>query len=165
CAQTSNVITFHNGQWPHFQLAFLALFSVGVNRFEGYWLLEVSGQLILQLVLDFQVTLVLEHFRITIEESFVLEHPDGTSHVVKPGGDFDQLSPVLPLSRSKVVAEAKAFDDGRLEIVIRDGLRLSVVPEPESVFESWNVTGPDGLMVVSLPGGELALWGNPKAHP
>ncbi|MFJ6356831.1 DegT/DnrJ/EryC1/StrS family aminotransferase, partial [Pseudarthrobacter oxydans] len=31
CAQTSNVITFHNGQWPHFQLAFLALFSVGVN--------------------------------------------------------------------------------------------------------------------------------------
>ncbi|MFJ6359288.1 hypothetical protein, partial [Pseudarthrobacter oxydans] len=30
-AQTSNVITFHNGQWPHFQLAFLALFSVGVN--------------------------------------------------------------------------------------------------------------------------------------
>ncbi|SFU11205.1 hypothetical protein [Arthrobacter sp. ov118] len=31
CAQTSNVITFHNGQWPHFQLAYLALFSVGVN--------------------------------------------------------------------------------------------------------------------------------------
>jgi hypothetical protein len=30
-ADTSNVITFHNGQWPHFQLAFLALFSVGVN--------------------------------------------------------------------------------------------------------------------------------------
>ncbi|WP_157693488.1 transposase [Pseudarthrobacter equi] len=26
------MITFHNGQWPHFQLAFLALFSVGVNR-------------------------------------------------------------------------------------------------------------------------------------
>jgi hypothetical protein len=25
------VITFHNGQWPHFQLALLALFSVGVN--------------------------------------------------------------------------------------------------------------------------------------
>jgi hypothetical protein len=25
------LITFHNGRWPCFQLAFLALFSVGVN--------------------------------------------------------------------------------------------------------------------------------------
>jgi hypothetical protein len=30
-AQSSNLITFHNGWWPYFQLAFLALFSVGVN--------------------------------------------------------------------------------------------------------------------------------------
>lgn len=133
----------------------------GAQRFEGYWLLDVSGQLILQLVLDFQITLVLEHFRITIEESFILEHPDGTSHIVEPGGDFDQLYPVLPLSRSKVITAAKAFDDGRLEVVMQDGYRLSVVPEPESVYESWNVTGPNGLMIVSLPGGELALWGSP----
>src|SRR4051812_25242183 len=121
----------------------------GAQRFEGYWLLEVSGQLILQLVLDFQVTLVLERFRITLEESFVLEHPDGTSHLVDPGGGFDQLSPVLPLSHSKVVAGARAFDDGRLEIVIQDGFRLSVVPEAESAYEAWNVTGPDGLRIVS----------------
>lgn len=132
----------------------------GAQRFEGYWLLDVSGQLILQLVLDFQVTLVLEHFAITIEERFVLEHLDGTSHVVEPGGDFDQLAPVLPLSRSKVIAEGRAFDDGRLEVVMQDGWRLSVVPEPESAYESWNITGPDGLLIVSMPGGELSLWGS-----
>lgn len=131
----------------------------GAQRFEGCWLLDLSGQLILQLVLDFQVTLVLEHFRITIEGSFVLEHPDGTSHVVDPGGDFDQLGPVLPLSRSNVIAEGRAFDDGRLEVVMQGGCRLSVVPEPESAYESWNVTGPDGLLIVSMPGGELAVWG------
>ncbi|WP_052690611.1 DUF6188 family protein [Pseudarthrobacter chlorophenolicus] len=133
----------------------------GAKRFEGYWLLEVSGQLILQLVLDFQVALVLEQFRITIEESFVLEHPDGTSHVVEPGGGFDQLSPVLPLSRSQVVAEARAFDDGRLEIVTQDGFRLRVVPEPKSAYEAWNVTGPNGLLIVSTPAGELSLWDGP----
>lgn len=141
-------------------VAYVPASMSGAQRSEGYWLLEVSGQLILQLVLDFQVTLVLEHFRITIEESFVLEHPDATSHVVKPGGGFDQLSPVLPLSRSKVVAEARAFDDGRLEIVIQDGFRLSVVPESESAYEAWNVTGPGGVLIVSTPGGELALWGS-----
>jgi hypothetical protein len=31
-AQSSKLITFHNGRWLYFQLAFMALFSVGVNR-------------------------------------------------------------------------------------------------------------------------------------
>lgn len=142
-------------------MAYVPASMSGTQRSEGFWLLDVSGQLILQLVLDLQVTLVLEHFRITIEASFILERPDGTSHVVEPGGDFDQLGPVLPLSRSKVISEGRAFDDGRLEIVIQDGFRLSVVPDPESAYESWNLTGPDGLMIVSLPGHELAVWGSP----
>ncbi|MET4783650.1 hypothetical protein ABIB56_003672, partial [Glaciihabitans sp. UYNi722] len=30
-AQLSILITFHDGWWPYFQLAFLALFSNGVN--------------------------------------------------------------------------------------------------------------------------------------
>jgi hypothetical protein len=30
-AQSSKLITFRNGRWPYFQLAFLALFWVGVN--------------------------------------------------------------------------------------------------------------------------------------
>ena len=131
------------------------------QRFEGYWLLDVSGQPILQLVLDFQVTLVLEHFSITIGERFILEYPDGTSHVVEPGGDFLQLYPLLPLSRSKVITQGRAFDDGRLEVLMQDGCRLSVVPEPESAYESWNVKGPDGLLIVSLPGGELPVWDSP----
>ena len=40
-AQSSNLITFHNGRWSCFQLANSALFSVGVNRrlFERTFLL------------------------------------------------------------------------------------------------------------------------------
>lgn len=130
----------------------------GAQRREDHWFLDFSGQPILQLVLDFQVTLVLERFRITIEEPFILERPGGPSHVVEPGGDFDQLSPVLPLSRSKVITEGTAFDDGRLEVTLQDGYRLLVLPT-ESPYESWNITGPDGLLIVSIPGGELAIWG------
>ncbi|WP_206751161.1 hypothetical protein, partial [Cryobacterium fucosi] len=33
-AQSSNLITFHSGWWSYCQLAFLALFSVGVNNRE-----------------------------------------------------------------------------------------------------------------------------------
>jgi hypothetical protein len=25
-------------------------------------------------------------------------------------------------------------------------------------YESWNIVGPAGLRIVSLPGGELAIW-------
>ncbi|HEY0162010.1 MAG TPA: hypothetical protein VGB69_04980, partial [Edaphobacter sp.] len=31
-AQSSNLITFHDGRWSYFQLALMALFSVGVNN-------------------------------------------------------------------------------------------------------------------------------------
>lgn len=130
----------------------------GAQRLEDHWLFDLSGQPILQLVLDFQVTLVFESFRITIEKPFVLEHPGGAAQVVEPGGDFEQLSPVLPLSRSKVIAEARAFDDGRLEVLTQDGYRLRVLPN-ESPYESWNITGPDGLLIVSIPGGKLTIFG------
>ncbi|WP_352231348.1 MULTISPECIES: DUF6188 family protein [Paenarthrobacter] len=48
---------------------------------------------------------------------------------------------------------------------MQDGCRLCVVPEPESAYESWNLKGPDGLRIVSVPGGELAVWDSRKWIP
>ena len=47
-AQSSNLITFHDGWWPCFQLALLALFCVGVNT-------EIAGAELL--VIDNTATL------------------------------------------------------------------------------------------------------------
>ncbi|MGC7151342.1 DUF6188 family protein [Paenarthrobacter ureafaciens] len=54
---------------------------------------------------------------------------------------------------------------GRPEVLMQDGCRLCVVPEPESAYESWNLKGPDGLRIVSVPGGELDVWDSRKWIP
>jgi hypothetical protein len=55
------------------------------------------------------------------------------------------------------VGSAEAHDDGTLVIVFASGAELRVGPSPD--YESWTVTGPGGMRVVCLAGGELAVWG------
>ena len=54
------------------------------------------------------------------------------------------------------VTSAVAFKSGALRLVFGDGHMLTVEPDPD--YEAWTATGPDGMLVVSLPGGELAVW-------
>jgi hypothetical protein len=46
-------------------------------------------------------------------------------------------------------------DDGGLAVTIGD-TEVHCPADPE--FEAWHVSGPDGLLVVCLPGGRLAIW-------
>jgi len=50
-----------------------------------------------------------------------------------------------------------AYKDGRLKLELSGGNRLHIFAGQE--FEPWTLVGPDGLRVVSVPGGELAIWG------
>jgi hypothetical protein len=54
------------------------------------------------------------------------------------------------------VTSAVAFKSGQLRMVFGDGHMLKVDPDPR--YEAWTVTGPDRMLVVSLPGGGLAVW-------
>ena len=47
-------------------------------------------------------------------------------------------------------------DDGQLHLAFADGAHIEVAPDEG--YEAWNVTGPGGARIVSLPGGELAVW-------
>lgn len=55
------------------------------------------------------------------------------------------MKPVLSVSES----------DGQLDVVF-DSLSISV-PRDDN-YEAWQIRGDDGLMVVCVPGGELAVW-------
>ncbi|WP_181311676.1 DUF6188 family protein [Nocardioides campestrisoli] len=46
--------------------------------------------------------------------------------------------------------------DGSLVVTVGD-VGLSV--PASSDYESWNLVGPDRVLVVSMPGGQLATWG------
>ena len=119
------------------------------------WVLPVAGQTVAQLCVDYAVTLRQNDVVVRIEQPFVIATPTGEERLVVPEGDLDRLAPVLNLGRS-TVTEGAAFDDGHLEMSFADGTRVSV-PSTED-YEPWEIVGPEGLRIVSVPGGELSIW-------
>jgi Family of unknown function (DUF6188) len=55
------------------------------------------------------------------------------------------------------VESALVGREGDLTLSFRDGARLRVQPSPD--YEAWQISGPDRLLVVCMPGGgEPAIW-------
>ncbi len=128
----------------------------GLMKAGDRWVLPVAGQQVAQLCLDYAVTLRLQNdVVVRIEQPFVITSPTGEERLIVPEGDVDRLAPVLNLVRS-TVTEGAAFDDGHLELSFADGARVSV-PSAED-YEPWEIVGPEGLRIVSVPGGELSVW-------
>ncbi len=92
--------------------------------------------------------------RVAIEREFRLGYL-GRDRKLSPEGDLEELGTAVVLYR-KVVHRALAYRDGRLEVRFRDGTHIWVPSHPE--YEPWRVEGPAGLLVVSVPGAELAIW-------
>jgi hypothetical protein len=94
-------------------------------------------------------------FECQIESPFTLTGPDHASERFVPGQEAAALGTALVVLRRQVV-DAVADKRGELVITLAGDLVLRSPPSQE--YEAWNVTGPDGFRVVSMPGGELAIW-------
>jgi hypothetical protein len=120
------------------------------------WMLPLEDTSVNQCCIDYAVTLRCENgVEVRIEAPFIFRTPDGVEQLLVPEGDPVRLAPVLGLSRL-VVVEAMAFKDGHLELAFNDGSNISVAATED--LEPWEVAGPGGLRVVSVPGGEVAVW-------
>lgn len=126
------------------------------------WLLPLDGRCISQCCVDFAVTFRFsdanDTFEVRVGEPFVLSR-DGHERVLNPEEDPTSVGSVLSLLH-QTVSGAVAFKDGRLELSFSDGASLNVPVGQD--FEAWELVGPGGLRVVSLPGGDLAVW---RAEP
>lgn len=122
---------------------------------DDHWVVPIADLLVTQLRFDFAVTLIFEeHFHVRMEGVIVLS-PGGSGSVIEAEGDVDQLVPLLRL-KTATVREGLAFKDGRLELTFTDGSRL-VAPAGQA-YESWQLAGPHGLLIVSVPDGGLTIW-------
>ncbi|MHB0998638.1 MAG: DUF6188 family protein [Armatimonadota bacterium] len=65
------------------------------------------------------------------------------------------IGPITKLLH-KTIRSITAFKDGRLSIVTDDGISLSVFPEVN--YESWEISISNGIRIVCMPGGSLAIW-------
>ncbi|MBG0565544.1 DUF6188 family protein [Actinoplanes aureus] len=91
--------------------------------------------------------------QVLIEAVAHLDGPTGR-YDVEPG---DNPSDAIATLLGDVVESAGARDTGELEIGFRGGAALLVDVDDDA--ESWAVTGADGLLIVCLARGELAVWG------
>lgn len=54
------------------------------------------------------------------------------------------------------VLSAVAFKTGSMRLVFGNGWHLNSRADPS--FEAWEVLGPGGWRIISMPGGKLAVW-------
>jgi Family of unknown function (DUF6188) len=121
--------------------------------------LPLARHQVTQCRMDRALTLLLGNavpeLEIRIEEPFTLCSGTGEELRVDPEGDPGTMCHALDLLHREAQS-GTAFADGRLELTFAGGRRLQV-PSSED-YEAWTVVAADGLRLVSMPGGELAVW-------
>jgi len=61
------------------------------------------------------------------------------------------MSKTLHQTVDKIIIEKT----GKLEIFI-DAITIEVLPHED--FEAWHISSEDGVLIICLPSGELAIW-------
>ena len=93
---------------------------------------------------------------IRIESPFTMTAPEGEVRLSPETDPSEHLEGVLQRLCGLAIKRASADSDGTLVVLFDGDRRLSV--EPDAAYEAWTVTRADGMMVVCMPGGTLAVW-------
>lgn len=124
--------------------------------------LGLSGKVLQSMELEYTLVLHLsDDYFIAISSTLSVE-VGGASIDLSPEEDSkESFEPIRELL-GRTVETAEVDPKGALSVTFEGGTRLRVDPDP--AYEAWNVSGPNGALVVSMPGGELAIW-NPESTP
>lgn len=135
--------------------------GVALREEPDRWTLRWVDAVVTQCRFDHAVTLIIDtspgYSELRIEQPMELvlpARPDGALRVPMHGTAVE-MAPALELLQ-QVPTSLDASKDGRLVVHFAGGGLLSV--EADDDYEPWTLTGPEGLRLVSLPGGDLAVW-------
>lgn len=123
-----------------------------------HWELPLSGSTITQCCFDLAVELHLcgTGWVFRLEQPFTIADAGGhVEHIVPE--ELINCDLVVNTTLNAAVGRARAFKNGRLELRLAAGGSVEVSASED--FEAWTGTGPDGIKLVSIPGGGLAVWG------
>ncbi|WP_158609521.1 DUF6188 family protein [Cellulomonas triticagri] len=128
---------------------------------EALWSVLV-GREVDRVVFDRAVTLVFEGgAELRLECAFGVVERDGVTQV-DPGAPVGGSAAVLGIL-GRVVVGVAVTEAGAVRVEIADGTVLECAADPD--VEAWTLSGPSGLLVVSVPGGTVAQWpGGPVAR-
>lgn len=118
--------------------------------------LRLAGRTIESLLIEYTVVVRLTGgYVLVVESPLVLTTGDSTTEV-DPADDPGDVENSLRWLVGMTVASSPAEPSGALTVVFDEGTRLTVAVDPD--YEAWHVAGPDGSLVVCMPGGQLAIW-------
>ena len=130
--------------------------ALDIRELADRWLLPIGDEFVVGYCIDYSITMRFANdVSIRIESPFVYTTANGIEHLIVPEGDPARLAPALVICRL-AARQGFAFKDGHLELDFADGSSISVAATED--FEPWELFGPGGLLVVSIPGGDLAIW-------
>ncbi|GAA3589453.1 hypothetical protein GCM10022198_11680 [Klugiella xanthotipulae] len=119
---------------------------------------SLQGVLINKIELDFRITLVFEEFgSLALSCPFEITLTDETVKIVDPEGSKSELAPALEVVNT-TIKDISISSEG---VVLRtsNGMKIRTYSDPQ--FESWvlNLDGPEGVLIIGLPDGEIGIWG------
>lgn len=122
------------------------------------WILPFRGLLVTQIQVDFAFGLNFDGrgaVRISGAATLGWAARGSRPETVLLNPEQQDVAAGLALFNTTVLS-AVAFKSGRLRLVFDDGHMLGVAADPQ--YEAWTATGPGRMLVVSMPGGDLAVW-------
>ncbi|MFJ4091844.1 DUF6188 family protein [Kitasatospora sp. NPDC089913] len=128
---------------------------------EDRWIMNLRGLAVTRISVGHQLFLHLDSdARVDLGCPFKLTRPvgEGRQDVLLDPGRQD-VAAALGLFGAKVLS-AVAFKTGSLRLLLDNGFRLTSKADP--LFEAWEVLGPGGWRIISMPGGKLAVWADPS---
>ena len=123
-----------------------------------YWVLPLHGRFVTRCFVDSAFGIELwskeDSFTIRIEGPFVFQETSKKYEL--SAEEPTKLCQVLSILNTEV-SSVLAFKKGRLWIAFSDERCISVDASPS--HEAWEIFGGADMRVISLPGGDLAVWG------
>lgn len=118
--------------------------------------IDMRGQVLVGLRIEYSVVLYFDgEWGVLLSGCFTLS-TQGATHRFTPDVDPPEALASVNNLVGQRVNDAEIGDNGSLSITFDDGSRLHAAPDAD--YEAWNLSGPDGLLVVSMAGGTLATW-------
>ncbi|WP_067867588.1 DUF6188 family protein [Nocardia vermiculata] len=120
--------------------------------------LKLSDKVVSEIMVEFMVTIRMgerSEFELQIEGDIELSLSSGSVYQIA-SEEYDAQRQQLKSLQGSVIRSSTADESGALTLGLDSGAALRV--PSDSDYEAWSVAGPGGYRVVSLPGGELAIW-------
>jgi uncharacterized protein DUF6188 len=118
--------------------------------------LGLRGKSLQSVQIEYAVRMQLSDVYFIVIESPFRFKIHGDSFSLSPDEEPDAARQPLRQLIGHTIEEATADAAGALHVIFEGGAQLTV--EPDAAYEAWSVSAPDGALIVSTPGGKVAIW-------